>query len=95
MNPLLREVRNSQPHIALTDGGDGLSIVEKIIGNASNFLKADGFLLMEIGFNQAVKVREMFDKTIWREIEILPDSQGILRMVKAKKRDKGRGSRDK
>ncbi len=95
MKTLQREVRDFEPHIALTDGGDGLSIVEKIIGNASNFLKADGFLLMEIGFNQAVKVREMFDKTTWREIEILPDSQGILRMVKAKKRDKGRGTRDK
>jgi release factor glutamine methyltransferase len=77
-------VRDFEPYIALTDGKDGLSIVEKIIGNAPNFLKADGVLLMEIGFNQAVKVQEMFDKTIWREIEILPDLQSILRMVKAK-----------
>jgi len=93
MKTLQREVRDFEPHIALTDGKDGLSIVEKIIGTAPNFLKADGFLLMEIGFNQAIKVREMFDKTIWREVEILPDIQSILRMVKAKKgtRDKGQG----
>ncbi|MBA3692796.1 MAG: peptide chain release factor N(5)-glutamine methyltransferase [Acidobacteria bacterium] len=84
MKTLQREVRDFEPYIALTDGKDGLSIVEKIIGNAPNFLKADGVLLMEIGFNQAVKVQEMFDKTIWREIEILPDLQSILRMVKAK-----------
>ncbi len=93
MKTLQREVRDFEPHIALTDGKGGLSIVEKIIGTAPNFLKADGFLLMEIGFNQAIKVREMFDKTIWREVEILPDIQSILRMVKAKKgtRDKGQG----
>ena len=93
MKTLQREVRDFEPHIALTDGKNGLSIVEKIIGTAPNFLKADGFLLMEIGFNQAIKVREMFDKTIWREVEILPDIQSILRMVKAKKgtRDKGQG----
>jgi len=91
MKTLQREVRDFEPHVALTDGKDGLSIVEKIIGAAPNFLKADGFLLLEIGFNQAIKVKEMFDKTIWREIEILPDLQNILRMVKAKKgtRDKG------
>ncbi|MDQ3747592.1 MAG: peptide chain release factor N(5)-glutamine methyltransferase [Acidobacteriota bacterium] len=91
MKTLQREIRDFEPHIALTDGKDGLSIVEKIIGDAPNFLKADGFLLMEIGFNQAIKVQEMFDKTIWCEIEILPDTRNILRMVKAKKgiRDKG------
>ncbi len=96
MKALQREVRNFEPHIALTDEKDGLSIVEKIIDDAPNFLKADGFLLMEIGFNQAIKVQEMFDKTIWREIEILPDLQRILRMVKAKKgtRGEGRGTRD-
>ncbi len=91
MKTLQREVRDFEPHIALTDEKDGLSIIAKIIADAPNFLKADGFLLMEIGLNQAVKVQEMFDKTIWREIEILPDLQNILRMVKAKKgtRDKG------
>ncbi len=89
MKTLQREVRDFEPYIALTDGKDGLSIVEKIIGNAPNFLKADGVLLMEIGFNQAVKVQEMFDKTIWREIEILPDLQSILRMVKVRKRGEG------
>ncbi len=94
MKTLQREVRDFEPHIALTDGKDGLSIVEKIIGDAPNSLKADGFLLMEIGFNQAIKVQEMFDKTIWREVGILPDLQGILRMVKAKTRDEGRGMRD-
>ncbi len=97
MKTVQREVRDFEPRIALTDGKDGLSIVEKIIGDAPNLLKADGFLLMEIGFNQAIKVQEMFDKTIWREIEILPDLQNILRMVKAKKgtRGEGQGKREK
>ncbi len=95
MKTLQREVRDFEPHIALTDGKDGLSIVEKIIRAAPNFLKADGFLIMEIGFNQAVKIQEMFDKTIWREIEILPDTRSILRMVKAKKRDEGQVKREK
>jgi len=80
---LQAEVRDYEPPAALTDGADGLSIVRKIIVGAPIFLKAGGFLLMEIGINQEVGVREMFDKTVWREIEILPDLQNIPRTVQA------------
>ncbi len=81
---LQAEVRNFEPRIALTDGKDGLSIVEKIILDAPNFLKPNCFLLMEIGFNQSVRVREMFDMKIWRTIEFLPDLQDIPRMLQAR-----------
>jgi release factor glutamine methyltransferase len=78
------EVRDFEPVIALTDGRDGLSIIERIITGAPEFLHPDGFLLMEIGFNQAEKVRQMFSTEIWASLEILPDLQGIPRMVKGR-----------
>ncbi len=77
------EVRDFEPPTALTDGAGGFSIIEKIIEDAPRFLNEKGFLLMEIGFNQADSVKEMFDKNIWREVEILPDLQNIPRTVKA------------
>ena len=80
---LQAEVRDFEPHIALTDGKNGLSIIEKIISDAPQFLKPDCYLLMEIGFNQSFKVREMFDPNIWQTVEFLPDLQGIPRMTKA------------
>jgi release factor glutamine methyltransferase len=81
------EVRNFDPLTALTDGsGDGLSIIEKIIRESPEFLKSGGFLLLEIGFNQAAKVREMFRAETWQSVEILPDLQGIPRMVRARVR---------
>jgi release factor glutamine methyltransferase len=78
------EVRDFEPLIALTDGGDGLSIIQRIVTGAPEFLHSDGFLLMEIGFNQAEKVRQMFSAKVWEPVEILPDLQGIPRMVKAR-----------
>jgi release factor glutamine methyltransferase len=81
---LQREVRDFEPLNALTDGGEGLSIIEKIITDAPKFLKPRGFLLIEIGFGQAEDVRRMFDAKIWKMIEILPDPQRIPRMVKAR-----------
>lgn len=78
------EVRNFEPLIALTDNFNGFSIIEKIIAGAPIFLNESGFLLMEIGFGQANRVSRMFSPGIWAEVEILPDLQGIPRMVKAR-----------
>lgn len=80
---LQAEVRDFEPLSALTDGGDGLSIVEKIIEESPRFLKSGGFLLLEIGFKQAEKVREMFRAETWQSVEILPDLQGIPRTLRA------------
>ena len=78
------EVRDFEPQIALTDGENGLTIIEKIISHAPEFLKPDCYLLMEIGFNQSNEVKEMFDEKIWQTVEFLPDLQGIPRMTKAR-----------
>lgn len=78
------EVRDFEPLNALTDGKDGLSIIEQILYESPKFLNSKGFLLIEIGYNQAHQVKELCSKSIWQEIDILPDLQGIPRMVKAK-----------
>lgn len=80
------EVRNFDPHIALTDGKDGFSIIRKIVEESPKFLRSHGFLLMEVGFNQSNKVREMFLPEIWETVEFFPDLQGIPRMLKASKK---------
>jgi len=82
---LQTEVREYEPRAALTDGGDGFSIIEKIIADAPKFLKPNGFLLMEIGINQAGAVKAMFDGKVWRNVEILPDFQAIPRTIRARK----------
>ncbi len=80
---LQAEVRDFEPLNALTDGADGLSIIERIVTGAPRFLKSEGFLLMEIGYTQSEDVAGLFDEKIWRSAEILPDLQGIPRMVRA------------
>ncbi len=84
VSTLQAEVRDFDPIIALTDGGDGLSIIRRIINESPKYLKPEGFLLMEMGFNQSNEVREMFDLHIWQSVDFFPDLQGFLRMVKAR-----------
>ena len=48
-----------EPRIALTDGGDGLSLIRAIIGLYPDRLKHGGVLLIEHGWRQAESVRAM------------------------------------
>jgi release factor glutamine methyltransferase len=80
------EVRDFEPHAALTDGRDGTSIIRRIINQARDLLRPGGVLLMEIGFDQSVAVAEIFPRYIWDTIEFLADLQGIPRMVRARRR---------
>lgn len=77
------EVRDHEPIIALTDGADGLTVVESIIRGAPARLAEGGHLLLEIGFNQSAKVLRMFDPEFWSDPTAFPDLQGIPRMIKA------------
>jgi release factor glutamine methyltransferase len=83
LETLQPEVRNFEPYASLSDGGNGLSIVEKLIRGAANFLKPGGELLIEIGFDQSPRVENMFDARLWETVEFLPDLQGIPRIAHA------------
>ncbi|HSU26127.1 MAG TPA: peptide chain release factor N(5)-glutamine methyltransferase [Pyrinomonadaceae bacterium] len=83
---LQTEVRDYEPTIALTSGADGLTVIERLIRQAPEHLRPGGVLLFEMGFNQSGKVSEMLDETVWTDIDVLPDLQGIPRILYALKR---------
>lgn len=87
LESLQSEVRDFEPCVALTDGGDGLSIIRRVVADAPQFLKSDGHLLIEIGFNQSERVAEMFDPRLWHRPGFLPDLQGIPRIVHSRRRN--------
>ncbi|MGQ0542239.1 MAG: peptide chain release factor N(5)-glutamine methyltransferase [Blastocatellia bacterium] len=80
MDLLQAEVRDYEPRISLTDGGDGLSRIKAIIQGAPDHLLPGGKLLIEIGFGQADPVSGFMDHSLWKTFEILPDLQGIQRV---------------
>jgi release factor glutamine methyltransferase len=81
MAGLQREVRDYEPRNALAAGPDGLAIIRRLLLEAPNFVKAGGYFLLEIGFNQAAAVAQSLDPRIWKLIRIYEDIQGIQRTV--------------
>ena len=59
---LEKDVVNFEPRLALNGGLDGFFKIRKIIKKASVLIKKKGKLILEIGFNQKNKVREILKK---------------------------------
>jgi release factor glutamine methyltransferase len=78
---LQREVRDHEPRVALTPGGDGLRVIRRLLADSPLFLRAGGHLLFEIGFNQHEAVRRLIDPRVWATLDIHRDLQGIPRTV--------------
>jgi release factor glutamine methyltransferase len=81
LSSLQREVRNHEPRVALSPGSDGLSVIRRLLHEAPQFLRPNGHLIMEIGFDQGEAVQQLVDPHVWVLKDILPDLQCIPRIV--------------
>jgi release factor glutamine methyltransferase len=78
---LQREVRNWEPHLALTDFGDGLSFYRSLLNTAPSRLKPGGHLICEMGYTQSAEIMAMIELSNWCEPKFLDDLQGIPRTL--------------
>ena len=70
-----------EPAGALTDRADGLSALRIIASGAPAHLAAQGWLLMEHGYDQAASVRLMLLAQGFTEVQSWPDLSGIERVT--------------
>lgn len=86
--PYLKE---SDPHLvgdlehepidALVSGPTGQEVIHHIIGNANNYMKHQGWLFIEHGYNQAEIVKDLFKKNGYQYIENAKDIHGVPRVT--------------
>ena len=85
INKLEIEVQN-EPHLALDGGIDGLKFYKIIANNAFEYLNENGYLLLEIGYNQQNSVTQLLqDIGKYKNIETVKDLGGNYRVVIARK----------
>ena len=75
------EIIDWEPVTALDGGEDGLDYYRKIISGAGDYLKENGFLMIEIGMGQSDQIREMAEDEGLADIHVLKDYAGIERII--------------
>lgn len=81
---LPEEVGRFEPELALAGGYDGLDLIVRLIEQVPHFLFENGLLMLELGINQAEKVREILSEAKFNEIQIKKDFNGIERFIVAR-----------
>jgi release factor glutamine methyltransferase len=68
-----------EPVMALTSGPDGLRDIRQIVGHAVQHLAPGGWLLLEHGFDQGTRVRELLQATGFHQVASRQDLAGHWR----------------
>jgi release factor glutamine methyltransferase len=81
---LAPEISEYEPAIALDGGADGLDAYRRILEKAHIYLKKQGVLFFEIGFDQAESVVRLIEKTgRYKAPEVYKDLSGNDRVIRA------------
>ncbi len=77
------EIRDFEPRVATTDGGDGYAVIKRVIEVAAGKLKPNCSLLLEIAYNQSGETERIARSCGFSEVEFFNDFSGIPRIMRA------------
>ena len=84
LKTLSKQVQN-EPTLALDGGESGLEFYEKIANEAYIYIKNNGFLCLEIGYNQAKEVEEILIKNkYYKDMRVIKDLSNNDRCIISK-----------
>jgi len=82
------EISEYEPYLALDGGDDGLDFYRDNILCFCSFLKPGGFVLLEIGYDQAAIVSGFFiDSNVFRKVSVIKDYSGKDRVIIVRKKE--------
>ncbi|MCR4830856.1 MAG: peptide chain release factor N(5)-glutamine methyltransferase [Pseudobutyrivibrio sp.] len=76
------EVKDHEPRMALDGTEDGLYFYRQIAEHAADYLSEDGWLLVEIGYDQGQDVKTLFIDNGFKDVQVIKDLAGNDRVVK-------------
>ncbi|WP_029230845.1 peptide chain release factor N(5)-glutamine methyltransferase [Butyrivibrio sp. VCB2006] len=84
IDSLAPEVKEYEPRLALDGAEDGLVFYRRIVETTPRFLNSNGYLFLEIGYDQGQALVEMLeDKKVYHDIQVIKDLGGNDRVVSA------------
>lgn len=82
---IMEDVREYEPILALDGREDGLYFYNEIIRRTDRYLREDGILVFEIGYNQYPYVRELLINKGFTDVSVKKDYAGLDRVVIARR----------
>ncbi len=82
-----RSVRDFEPRMAVFAGEQGLDVIRPLVEQAHVVLKTGGWLALEIGYSMQDAVVGLLNPTMWEHVRVVPDLQGIPRVLAARKKE--------
>ncbi|QQK07911.1 peptide chain release factor N(5)-glutamine methyltransferase [Miniphocaeibacter halophilus] len=81
----LEEKLSYEPENALYGGKDGLDFYREIIEKSKDYLKSNGVIAFEIGYNQGESIKEILSNHNFMDIEIFKDYNDFDRCIIARR----------
>ena len=82
MSDLEKKIKDFEPHIALTDGADGLTFYHRLASVASKILHSNGYLIMEVGQgDHPQKALKLFKNNAFASNKLIQDYNGDDRVL--------------
>jgi len=86
LQSLAPEVNKWEPRLALDGGEDGLDVIRALLRRAPGLLRDGGWLLAEIGSDQADMVAALAERNDLTEVSVQSDYAGLPRVLCARRR---------
>lgn len=83
---LPRDVVAFEPQVALDGGDDGLRMVSAVVARSTRWLRPGGWLLLELGGDQAGPVADLMSATGLGQVAVLRDDDGDDRAIEGCRR---------
>ncbi len=87
IDTLMPEVRDNEPRLALDGSEDGLYFYRIIVDRARKYIKDEGYVVFEIGNDQAEDVQHLFVDSGYEDIHVVQDLSHNDRVVYGRYRD--------
>ncbi|WP_196001682.1 peptide chain release factor N(5)-glutamine methyltransferase [Clostridium sp. 1001271B_151109_B4] len=81
IDTLMEDVKDYEPHTALSGGNDGLDFYRRIVDDSDKILKENGILAFEIGHDQGTEVSSLMIEKGYKNVRVVKDLAGLDRVV--------------
>lgn len=81
------EISNFEPELAFDGGSFGINLIRRLIKDAAQYLRPNGYLAFEVGLGQGDVIKKQVEKSnLYKDIYTVNDDSGNSRVIVAKKK---------